>query len=72
MCNPSFLSNFVADKARMAELADASVSNTDGATLTGSIPVPGTPAGNAFSVSRLFYFIAHGKENDLGYAPRFR
>lgn len=56
----------------MAELADASVSNTDGATLTGSIPVPGTPAGNAFSVSRLFYFIAHGKENDLGYAPRFR
>ena len=30
----------------MAELADASVSNTDGAILTGSIPVPGTLKNN--------------------------
>lgn len=43
--------------ARMAELADATVSNTVGEILTGSIPVPGTEMGRL--TTSLLFSISH-------------
>ena len=44
--NRKKMTNFAEHKARMAELADALVSNTSGAIHLGSSPSPGTDTGN--------------------------
>ena len=49
--------------ARMAELVDASVSNTDAARRTGSTPVPGTkvsPNGETFFMQSMFVCGGYG------------